>query len=378
MTEEKKRLWLKSKERYGETADETLMRLNDYINELFVFEEYGQMYEASKEKYRLMKMKFGADDLPTIASINDAGVALYYMKQYDKAMILLGYVLELRTRSLGRFHKGRLLALKNMRNVINAQFTWNKMPELLRIEKELCLVSEKLLGRDSKETIDCLNRYVTDLCSDGRHTEAFDYAKEAFDVSYMKYGMSDILARKAAGNMAEVLKKIRPAEKTLLFHKRLLDVYEDEYGNGDERTLDLMLDYCRGLFESDTVLKSAVNKTRAITCAERYLNTCLTRRGPEHDRTYAAAEILVNGLERVGNIKAAAGHQQRMCDQIIENDNSSPRMGECMARLIELKIKAGDADQAGIMAAKVLPVLCGDLKANEKTILHIRAMLARL
>lgn len=378
MTEEKKRLWLESRDRYGETASATLVRLNDYINALFELEKYEQMYEASKEKYRLMKMKYGQDGLPTIAAINDAAVALYYMQQYDKAGMLMRKVLAMKTKVRGRFHRDRLPALKNMRHVINAKFTWNKMPELLRVQKELCLVSKELLGRDSKETIDCLNRYVTDLCYDGRHSEAFDYAKEAFDISFMKYGISDSLTRKAADNMIKVLKNTKPSETSLIYYRSLLGIYEDEYGAGNELTLDLMMDYCRALFESDTVLKTPVNKAGAISLAERYLIRCVKKRGLDNDRTYAAAEILVNGLERAGEVEAAARHQQKLCSQLAkQSDPVHPRLGECMARLIELKIRAGDIKQAEKLAEKMFPVLLKDLKRNGKAILHIRAMLAR-
>ena len=361
-----------------EKPKETISRLNENINRLYKNKEYDQLYEVLKEKYRLMKKLYGEKSIQSIDAMNEVAIALYIMKQYDKARVLLRCVLDLRTAMQGRFHKDRIAALRNLRNIMNAKFSWAIMPELLKTERELCLVSNKLLGRDAEETIEYYHDYAMDLYYDKQYEKALECAGENFGICYKKFGLSDAATQKAVECLRKIISKTGCTEKKIQYQTELFDRYRALYGMENDTTLELMLGLCQTLFENNFSRQDSFYKAKALLLAKQCAAFCEKRYGLYSEKAYLATEMIAKGYEQSGVIQEACAYQRDLCERASQQYGAGHfDTGTYISKYIELLIKAGNTDQARSEADRAIPALMKKLKTNEKTILHIRAMLAR-
>lgn len=360
-----------------------LARLNNEIVRLMKSGEYDRVDKLLKEKYRITQELYGDKKIETISAMNLIAINYYRMEQYDKALPLLRKVLKLRTQVQGRFYEGRITALQNICAVLKTDFSWDKMPELLKTEKELCLTADRVLGAVADTTIDIRHEYALDLFRDWQYEEAFSVAKENYDICYHKYGFIGKRTQTAINDLQEILDKVRRSDETVRYLEKIYNAYITYYGNGNEKTLYPMSKLCRALVDHRFSLQSEDYKLRAISLAKQCLKLCVKIYADPYDSHASSVtdvlEVLIDGLERCGKYEEACDYQIKLMEWTARiPDDFYYWAGKQAARLVDLMLKAGKPEEAEAFADEVLPELLRNKKLYGPHILHIRALLERM
>jgi tetratricopeptide (TPR) repeat protein len=257
--------------------------------------QYAVAEETHREVLSLRRKNLGNEDISTLMSMSQIGLALNYQGKYEEAESMNRQTLAWREKVLGLEHPDTFTSMNNLAGALSRQ---GKFKEAESMNRQTLEWREKVLGLEHPDTLGSMNNLAAVLTNQGKYEEAESIIRQTLEWREKVLGLEHPGTLTSMNNLARVLDSQGKYKEAESIHRQTLEWREKVLGLEHPETL-MSINNLAGVLSSQGRYKEAESMNRqTLAWQEKML-------GLEHPNTLMSMANLAIVLNRQGKYKEA-------------------------------------------------------------------------
>jgi len=315
-------------------------------------------YTAAEETHRrvlsLRRKSLGNEDVTTLISMNQVGIALDYRGKYEEAEAMYRQTLALGEKVLGKEHPSTLTSMNNLAQVLDGQGKYEEAEAMHRQELALC---EKVLSKEHPDTLTSMNNLALVLHKQGKYEEAEAMHRQTLALKEKVLSKEHPSTLTSMNNLAQVLGSQGKYEEAEAMHRQTLALREKVLSKEHPDTLASMNNLALVIKKQGKYEEAEAIHRQTLALREKVLSK-------EHPDTLMSMNNLALVLSSQGKYEEAeAMHRQELalCEKVLSVEHPDTLTSVyCLAHLLAKQDLYDDATTLYQRACDGYSVVLGD------------------